>query len=1286
LSVSLTRLDTYDNEHGEIPTHLLLLQPDPQNSEHDQLFLDHLPVPREAWHYDRHDRMLTWREAFGGGHLHFAYFGQGGVGVIGTADTPISVRAAATAQFSCDVALNVGATFETSGHQVIGLHWDPDSSDWNNAHWINHRLLLSYTVTRGGPMEPASTSIRFEDQAGGQPWVPDAGAFEVSLTMGKRQELAVWDLSFQSNSEPPDASRHTLDGPDSVYPYSMQLVEDAAASQLDGVMVIDKHAPLGVLLGIRGVRQNACASGYYQIAAHLAPFGIFNGRLVIDGTPVPHTALHGDTLQWSDLPQGIQQRTGLPSEGRAIFQADGTLAKGDGGPDLHRLSASNALSAMDNHESMYPVLVARHAVIKQALRDVRPTMPGLMTMSPFTKNAKGEWSDAVQSAVTDDLGRIMHSYIPRDMWHLLFPTLQQPTLQGELSIVANSPVPGVDDPAAWYRSLATAVMTSGMAEGSDDNCRNMNGPRARQWLKSQTGSSKVYYAHSQKLFAYRWREKFPEIEMYLDDQQVNGKGYASQIDAKVTSSIKDIKVNVAQDPSDPDLKDKLISKVVEAGTYAKENQLYWAFAFFTYNTAPGILANIAQAMSTDEGSNDGTELTRLFQKNVSLLTILDPSGFFARQYTSTINIFLATNILPSMYDLADTSENVDIIKQYLRSFVDKNIKNDDKRIADATAQIQALLNDREIDKILHDSIKTLKSLSAIAQDAMSLPFVATRFTKWFSGKFPRFAKGADLIGGTLIGGIVGLSVYSLVGHFKRWDKLSDEEKAQTIVTTTQFGLQIVSAIVQRGVRISAIFNVEGMTMGQRAASIAEITASFSGTAGKLDGGLVKIGSSMARWLGETSGMAEAGEGILAGAEGGAELVGRIFGRNLEEFMATRIGPVFVLAGIGFSLYKIIEGEDGTALASDIINIVSGALMLFATAGEWAIGGVLISSEGAIATMVTVAGPLAILLALVGVALMIYEMTRKPPDPVKEFVDNYVRKAGFYVSAKASSIDYVTHYANPDQAGLIMNGFTLSAAKSVLSVDDAGAISWKDDAKGLPRSVWQVITDGLGVSQIGTVIRPNDKDLPKVVYLSLLSDHSVAFRPRSSASAKSTGNEPHVLTQTWLSIPQGNAGLTSDGEHLASLDLRLQAVFPDPKDKDTPKGYLTHTPSGIGYDERSSTTFALRLSGMAPNYMRMGDIDFKSNTTPSTQQVFGPSFGAQPSDPTTYTLSPQIPDFLTFDNKTGKLSPNGKVATTVLSQDMVISASNTLGTAQARFKLSVTQLAQHLPDAMAEWVS
>ncbi|VVJ18480.1 Uncharacterised protein [Amycolatopsis camponoti] len=1284
------RMETFGNSTRPVPGRVTMVEAGGE----DQLFLDRLPIPRDAWDYDAHDRVLTWRGAFGGGHLRLSHDGSGAHGTVGPEDDLCSVTAGARAQFACDVALGCGATYETSGGAVVGLLWDPKSPAWEGARWVGNRLLLTYTVTPGGPLQPPSFTFEFEDkETGAVAWEPDA--FTASVQLGERDGRTAWLLSFKSSVAPiPDKGSKRPTGPDTVYPWWLEAAEDSAALGITGVLEIDGFAPKGTLVGFRGVRTAPALTGYYQATPEATPFGVFDGRLVIAGEEVPGAAVVGDRLVWHDLDPAHQLRTGLPADGS--LNAD----------DATRLSTDDTLAAFSRLRDAHPELHRRSVEVATATAGKTVDIYGLLAMTPFGKDENGAWGDVVQAGVTEDLGTIMNSFVPDDLWGRLFPGVPQPALTGDLAKVAGTAVTGVPDPAGWYRSLSTAVLSYGLSAGSEDHCQNLNGPRAMTWLKTQIATSPVYHAHGQQLFESRWQEHCPMTADYLADQITNARAHQATIDASVTADIADITANVVTDPGDTrDVRAELIADVRGAGQYAKTNNLYWAFAYYTYNTAPAILANISMQMSVNTGSGDGTGLPRLFQQNVAVLTALDPSGFFAQRYVSTINTFLATNILPSMFGFLGDAVSFDLVKEYLQAFVDRNVRHEDAQIAEAARAIGAILQQEDAERLLHDSIDALLAIASTAQYALALPYIANEWLTWFTGRFPKLASVGQVFGSVLIGGITGLAVFNLLSAFKSWDKLSGVQRATLVINTVQLGLQIVSAVLKRGVRIYAIFNVNGMTKLQRYAALKDIV--LKGETTQLEEGLLKIGNSTARWIGDVEGtvgkLAAAGDSELttalltettATAEE-ASLVSRVFGANLDEFVATRVGPVLILAGIVVSIVHLAEGETGLALVSDVLNIVSGSLMLFAIVGGWLVAEGAIAAGGVLATMIAFAGPLAVLAALAGVGLMLYELFKKQPDVIEDFVNDYAKAAGFRVDGKNRSLDYAVPYRNPDRNSLLMVGSTLAVDGDVLQANPDGSIRF-GAGTSLPDCVWQVTTDAFGVSTFFTVLRPDPAKPPVLRYLSLMDDGTVSFQPKMPGRGTvQDSSSPVVVCQTWIGGPW-DSRLTGDGKFLASLLLMLG---PAPLDSDghfDPSAekalrclarrddrlvVIELTTPPFGPLPTPGVVFTLSMAGMAPNFMTMADLSFPLGSTPSTLQTFSPGFAVLPSTPVKFRHGGDaLPAFLRFDDKTGAVTPNGKEAAEKSRTRSSITASNPCGGSSASFDVVVAPPATALTPA------
>ncbi|USX14533.1 hypothetical protein NHH88_01670 [Oxalobacteraceae bacterium OTU3CAMAD1] len=1263
---SMSKMDATGNADLEIPKTLTLCSANVHGIPEGQLFLDHVPVPRSNWRYDEHDKILLWSGAFGSGQLHLRHDGAGGVGVVARDMAMVSVQASVTAQFLCDVALDAGVVFTTDGSAISGMAWDPTCTQWQQACWVKGRLLLKYTEAPGRPMQPPVFTFEFDDnETGSLPWTPAVGAFSASLGLTNE-----WNLTFKTVTSPPSDTGMPATGPTSVYPYWLMATEDLAAATITGAIDITSSGQASdTLVGIAGARANQLITGYFLRDDAAVPFGVFDGKMVVGDLVLRAARVGANELRWSGLAPEVQAATGLPAAGVLRFSDAGLPLETADGVPCERLDTNTALAALTRSPRYCPATL-------QSLKDTPPalTISGLLAMNCYVQNAAGNWYDQVQQAVTADLQTIMNSFVSPDIYNLLFPNSTQPTLEGELAIIANSPVPGVANPSAWYQSLATAVMTQGLAGGNDSNCQYLNGPRAATWLKEQVAASKVYYTHGQLLFQYHWQQLFPSINDYLGDQQSNSATYTPIINQVAAAAIADINANVVPDPTNPQLIQNLIDDVTDAQTYATTNNLYWAFYYYTYNTAPSILANIALQMSPGSGNGDATALPRLFQLNAAVLTALDPSGVFAKRYTQTLNVFLATNVLPSMFGFNADPNTFSIIKEYLQTFVNQNIANEDAQIQAAAAELQTLINDSDFDSILKHSLDIINDLASAFQDVMSLPSIANGFLPKFIAAYPQFSKVASVFGSLLFTGLAGLSAYQMIMAFKSWDKMSDAEKAELITNAVQLGLQIVGAIVKRGVRIYAIFGAEGLSVGQRAGAIANILN--SGEADVLDTALARIGNSAARWLGDTKGsigltqdpaiteMMMIGD---ADADVAAEVsvAARILGRNLDEFIAARLGPILILAGISFSIYNLVEGESTISKAMDGLNIAAGCLTLIAMAGAFAVEG------GVIAGICSVAGPLAIVAAVAGIALALYEMFQKPPDPVQEFVNDYAQPAGLTVAARASSIDYVIPYTVD---GLTLLGFTLSLNGSFYGCNADGTIA-SGTSSTLPGWVFFTQTDSQGLSGIFAKVSYSGSNSVVPLCLTLLSDDTVVFMPGTpTGTATVAGGSVTVTTQKWLSSPVGNAALAPDGQNLATLQLMLQPVVPDSAGNYSAAGatgWLAASGSSLGYSTAAGAQFTLTMSGIAPSssYIIMKDICLPVNDKPSQNEAFSPSFSVMPSPKLTFVLTGTLPPFLNFDSDTCTFSPNGTVAT-AFNAAFSLAVSNALGNATTSFQIVV----------------
>ena len=144
-----------------------------------------------------------------------------------------------------------------------------------------------------------------------------------------------------------------------------------------------------------------------------------------------------------------------------------------------------------------------------------------------------------------------------------------------------------------------------------------------------------------------------------------------------------------------------------------------------------------------------------------------------------------------------------------------------------------------------------------------------------------------------------------------------------------------------------------------------------------------------------------------------------------------------------------------------------------------------------------------------------------------------------------------------------------------------------------------------------------------------------------------------------------------------MDLILQPVIPDASGNYEPgnaTGYMVQQSTGVVYTETGTgTSFTLKMSGIAPNYITMKDVKFIEGTTPDSSEVYGPAFGTPfVSTPCSFTISPAVPSFLIFNTDSGTIQPNGQqIPSTPSSTSETLSITNALGTEQVKFSIDVS---------------
>lgn len=1298
--LSISRINSKNSEGIAIPKRISMVYVSEGDQSQNALFIDKTPIPNTIWRYDILENVIRWEHIFGGGEIRLTSDQKGGQGVVGLGNLKSAgIRATATVQFRCNTAEFPCVDEETCPIKPEGdgavskLNWYPDSDEWKNGCWHSERLLLQYISHQESPDGPPVVDFTFTDLAANTDWVVgengSSGTGQIGMGIGS-DGLTKFLVHFSGVPVPPIPMGYIPTDtdcspsgrfPTAVWPFFLDAEEDAGAVVIEGAMHTVFPYPSSKNVGFQGIREFPTVTGYYRSNRSDTIFGVFDGKIEVNGEVVAKGHVTNNTLFWSELSQDHQRALKLPAQGQVRFDPTGSRTAGRHQPiRIERVSAEEAIDRLSENDSYHPAIGKSCRSYSKNTKSGDLSILELSAMTPFDQDENNVWYDAVQERVTDDFFDIMVDAIPDDLWESLFgPSgYERDPLTGEVALISNIGTENYPVPSVWYESLSTAVLTSGMSEGDNDNCKLMNGPRANQWLQQEVPTSEVYEAHGLELFSLRWPEVEENVntQKYLDDQAQGTQAQKDEINQWREFEKADIDQFVVDeiDEDGNSVNQQLKDVVDEAADYALDNDLYWAHKHFAYLTQTSVMANIETILADP---TDNTKLSRYFQQNSCTLTALDKTGFFARQYNLMFNTFLGESILNSMYGFEGDIVDFSIIVQYLETFVDENLESANEELREMAEAIDEILQAENAEEILHDSIDLFFHISEGVWYYRNLEYIAYYWQYGFSAKYPEYQQSAGKFGTALATGMSVMSTLNMVTMYKHWDELTPEERAGLVMGSIQRAVQITAGLAKGSVTMGTIFKVDGLSKWQRVKGASK--AFLGRESGVLTDGMLDVGNSMAQWLGDTYGTYSERQkwSNLTPLHQDMEIkkksmTKKVFGRNLDEFMATRVGPVMILGSIGLSIANIAAGDTGVDLAIDIMEIVAGALEIFALVGGYMVEIGMIAAEGIAATMVSFAGPLAIVAALAGLCLLLYRRFHKEPDPVEEFVNNEVAQAGFKVLSRCSAIDYAVPYV--DDNGENKVGFSLTTGGNHLVCDPDGNVSLGSLTE-TPSTVWVSATSGTGMSEIAVVDEFDGISYTTGWLLSLMSDNTVCFHERVDLSQPQEGSSPTVVSQMWYSTSESNAITNSSDSYLVSMNISFESLTPDAEgtyNANTRSGHLVATSSGVTWkNDGSKTIFNLAMEFMAPNNVFMADLNFMEGVEPFTTLTYGPSFGINPSNPTTFTVNPALPSYLSFNASEGTITINPGIAPSGQEESTyTYKAENAQGSDETTFKIKL----------------
>lgn len=1251
----------------------LLLRPG-QAGEQD-LYVNETLVDPGSWEWQGPSGLtLAWSQTSGtgetAGHILFSPDRGAGTGTFKYGDFDGQVTLDATGPvYTCQLSANSGATVASQG---LTLSWDAKSAAWQGASWIDG-LQWSYWITSCGQIGPQPVDkvvISFTDTQTNRSWTtcdcasPSQAIF--SATNG---------VAFDAADDPPPADdRSGLPAPQntitSAFPYKMALQLDDIGYSFTGAVLIGAHSTAGTVYGVKGVAGNPSVLGTYALLGTdgqpTALLAVRGGRLVADDALVEQSSVSGNRLTWSGLPDDLAQRLGLPADGHVDFSADGSTVVGSSlAAEGSRVAPIVAAALARQLPTGSPAALAAAAPPPQG-----STPPlnvyGLLNLDPDSADTKGNYTDIVQSAAMSDFYQILQYYMPSD--------LRQEFINPNPVVLDPSILPVAQDNSAngpWYSALSTPYLVNALGRYSTDPyAKKLNAARANKYLSAAVAPNAVYTDQAAKLYSVEWVKKFPITTSYITDQQQNAAAYRARIDSIISQWVTEITTGAdgITDPTNQAAVQAAISYVNSLKQPAYNGQ-YWSLVLLRYLTK--YYFPMLRAQMTD--GNTSMDVTLKIKRFTALFGVLDPSNFFAQQFVDAFRIWQLGSLLPEFLDYGGNQSNFSYaVYAVLQGFVDAYVNSSDPAMQQRALEMQQLLAEQQKQKMIDPFI------SAFLNGATTFGTNWSNLLENFEAEATKIGKALNVTGTLLDTAVIGteigfgaVSIAFLISGKIDWNDLSTEQKGQFVTASVGCFVRGVAGITKGTLSAVGYYRDAGDAFGT-------IKSFFSGVfKSGYSNAHEEFQNGFTRWLvrnGQSTGFGKADIAMLWEQAASADeqfaaafpKTAALFGRNLEEFMATRVAAALAIANIVFSAISLAHSETPLDTAMNSLFLSSSCLELVSAAAGWALGvDGLITADAAVMAVSAIAActaALAIFAAIAGIVILIIELENQkpPPSPVQVFAQNKANAAGYYMP-DGVAIDYMQ--VLPDSSG----AYSTVGVSLMLGGDDEQclrmAVSGSSGQVGMHAidftwdTVFSMSTDEYGQTMLAT----QTPELATKQYLALTVDDN------GHLGAQGAQTDPtKTLQQRWLVDIVGATGTDSSG-NLTSAVIQLKNAYW------AQRGTTYYLSSGPSVST-SPAQWTIALKGMKPDGLSYNEtlVNTISLRTDFLGYVFYPYVGQVGSDTgKAWSISPALPPFLTFDTNTGVISQVAGVSPPVTAaSSYVVTLANQYGSVSVTLTIEV----------------
>jgi hypothetical protein len=856
----------------------------------------------------------------------------------------------------------------------------------------------------------------------------------------------------------------------------------------------------------------------------------------------------------------------------------------------------------------------------------------LLNMSPF----KGD-EDAYQQSAMDDFDKLIQYFMPEFWRKNLLGISNRPYLDGYLQDIADDS----EENQAYYESLSLPYIVFGLSKlDNKKDTESLNGLRCEKVLKGMIHDSAVFNRHSGKLYQHHWCDRFYKMQAYIDDQK--DTNYDQAID-DVCNQWKTAITDGLNDALGTDIINKLVKIVTECQTYAKANKCYWAFEVFRDLADPDSLSN--WEFTITGSPNPVPEFAKDHLRYSSVMSMLDPAGFFTRKYAQITTLLILTKTLPfNMEASCGTDDYKEAIEYIGNHFAEIYNKSPDADLA----KIAQIIKDNMIANGWKQYIDLFESVAAYSN----------KFQEFSQNLKPKFIEVYGPVGEEIANILLTASVAYTIGLFANGLK----NPANDIM-------------IAKCTRASAFFFKRGADILSDVTGYCETMYSiFHDTEYRLHESAQRVIACLGKFIVSYEHCYKADQSLyvvenladsyLATAHSKFKLLGG----NLSVYLAIRFAcvtavPEILCNSIATSNVNRIQKEIASKnlfLNSSVIDIVFAANSDFTTDELDATVEGRVIGLTSFAKMATLANGLAKAAVVAGLVVG----KSQPGNPKDWYLSLFVngskvRDAGLFMPLK-TDIDYFLVSTNEADFTL-ENGITIMASdlNKYLQVGSNGSLTLSSAVTMNRDTVLNISVNETGHVSIFTKVG-NTEQNEKVLYLTAVDSTNVIMAAGYTATNK-------IDQQLWIAECIGNIE-TDEQNRLKSAFFTLRNA------KYNKLGYLYVEDGKTIKIGRIPQEWKLGMEKIKPNKLIARNITLYTNNR--GRRFFPRLLELGSSSGRAFRVDPDLPNFLDLDNEFGIISQNRETLVATPSKTYQMYAENEVEGSEvsASFNIEVIQAA------------